>query len=204
MTQPERLIVGLGNPGAAYARTRHNIGFRGVETLAPPGARWSAKFDAAVCSAVLAGIPCLLLKPMTMMNLSGQAVVQALRFFRLTPVALIVLHDDLDLVPGRVKVKRGGGAGGHNGLKSLDAALGPDYERVRMGIGHPGPGRQDAVTDYVLGPFSGHDEKTWVQPLLEVLPTAFPLLVRGEREAFLRHVREALGEDLEPPPGPRD
>lgn len=163
MPSPHKLIVGLGNPGAEYAATRHNIGFMALDQIAP-SASWQKKFQGEIQHAELFTSACLLLKPLTYMNLSGQSVGEALRFYKLTPADVIVIHDDLDLQPGQIKVKQGGGHGGHNGLKSIDAAIGQDYWRIRLGIGHPG--NRDAVTPYVLGPFAKGDQ-AWVDTCLQ-------------------------------------
>jgi PTH1 family peptidyl-tRNA hydrolase len=162
MPSPQKLIVGLGNPGADYAATRHNIGFMALDRLAPT-ASWQKKYQGELQHAELHGVACLLLKPLTYMNLSGQSVGEALRFYKLAPSDTIVIHDDLDLQPGQIKVKQGGGHGGHNGLKSIDAAIGQDYWRIRLGIGHPGD--RDAVTPYVLGAFAKADRE-WVEACL--------------------------------------
>jgi PTH1 family peptidyl-tRNA hydrolase len=160
------LVVGLGNPGAEYANTRHNIGFMVVDGLAR---RWRAsafvgKFKAEMSQGSLAGDTVQLLKPQTFMNLSGQSVQPAMAFFKIPLSQVVVVHDDLDLELGQIKLKRGGSSGGHNGLKSIDGQIGADYLRVRAGIGHP---RQKApegankdrggVVSHVLGGFKGKD-----------------------------------------------
>ncbi len=181
MSDPLQLIVGLGNPGAEYEATRHNIGFRVLDAWASacsaPTWRRRFKSQATDCDGLH------LLKPQTYMNASGEAVGEAMRFFRLTPAQVIVFHDDLDLQPGHVRIKQGGGAGGHNGLKSIDAHIGPDYWRVRLGIGHPGV-KGDAVSNYVLHAFAKSDEK-WLGPLIEALVDHRDLLVKGHHKDFL-------------------
>jgi len=181
------LVVGLGNPGAEYARNRHNIGFMAADALVRRHSfsPWKAKFQATLSEGTLAGDKVWLLKPQTFMNLSGQSVAAALRFLKLAVSDIIVLHDELDLAPGRVKVKRGGGAGGHNGLRSIDAHLGPDYRRVRLGIGHPGD--KDRVSGYVLHDFAKADA-AWLEPLLDAVADAFPLLTAGDEAGFMNKV----------------
>lgn len=180
MPNPARLIVGLGNPGDEYAATRHNVGFLVADALAEKygAGAWKKKFQGLLAPASVADADILLLKPQTFMNLSGESVGEALRFYKLAQKDVIVFHDDLDLEPGQVKIKLGGGTGGHNGLKSLDAHIGPDYWRVRIGIGHPGV-KGDAVTNYVLEPFAKSD-RAWVVPLLEKMADEFPLLLKGK------------------------
>src|SRR5215210_8719700 len=162
-----QIWVGLGNPGAQYALHRHNVGFMAADILAEVHgfAPWSKKFRSLVAEGRIGRHRTLLVKPQTFMNDSGDAVQQALRFFKLDVDALTVFHDELDLAPFKVKVKHGGGTAGHNGLRSIDAALGPDFRRVRIGIGHPGPGRKDLVTNHVLGNYA----KSEMEPLSDVL-----------------------------------
>ncbi|MDR3423848.1 MAG: aminoacyl-tRNA hydrolase [Alphaproteobacteria bacterium] len=183
---PSHLIIGLGNPGEDYARTRHNIGFLAVDAIA---ARlrcpvWKKKFRGFVTNADA----CVFLKPHTFMNLSGESASEALRFYGLAPEQVIVFHDDLDLLPGRIKIKQGGGSGGHNGLKSLDAHIGPNYWRVRLGIGRPlteqgAPVKGDAVINYVLNPFAKAD-KTWLEPLISTLAAESDLLLAGNYTGY--------------------
>src|SRR6266436_5207690 len=135
-----RLVVGLGNPGSRYARNRHNIGFMAVDAIARrhgyPGFR--SRFKGELGEGLISGERALLLKPQTFMNASGESVGEAARFFRILPSEVVVIHDEIDLRPGKVRVKHGGGSAGHNGLRSIDALLGADYWRVRIGVGHPG------------------------------------------------------------------
>src|SRR5690606_38412019 len=142
---------GLGNPGSQHAANRHNVGFMAADAIARRHSfsPWSKKFRGLVAEGTLGGEKVLLLKPQTFMNLSGQSVGEALRFYKLEPAALAVLYDELDLAPGKVRVKSGGGHGGHNGIKSIDQHVGRDYRRVRIGIGHPGA--KELVQNYVLG-----------------------------------------------------
>src|ERR1700730_13192079 len=183
-----RLVVGLGNPGARYARNRHNIGFIAIDAIArrhrPAG--FGNRFKGELAEASIGGERVLLLKPQTFMNASGEAVGQAARFFKLLPSDIIVIHDEIDLRPGKVRVKRGGGSAGHNGLRSIDALLGPDYWRVRIGVGHPGV--KELVQPYVLQNFSGEELTGWVEPLLGAGAEAGPLLGCGAADAFMSEV----------------
>src|SRR5205823_12766935 len=135
-----RLVVGLGNPGARYARNRHNIGFMAIEAIARRhrAAGFRNRFKGRLAEASIGGERVLLLKPQTFMNASGESVGETARFFKLLLSDIIVIHDEIDLRPGKLRVKRGGGSAGHNGLRSIDALLGPDYWRLRVGVGHPG------------------------------------------------------------------
>jgi peptidyl-tRNA hydrolase, PTH1 family len=162
-----QLWVGLGNPGAQYALQRHNVGFMAADIVAEVHgfSPWSKKFRSLIAEGRIGGQRILLLKPQTFMNDSGDAVQQAMHFYKLDMADLTVFHDELDLAPFKVKVKVGGGTAGHNGLRSIDAALGPDFRRVRIGIGHPGPGRKDLVTPHVLGNY----RKAEMEPLSDLL-----------------------------------
>jgi len=159
--------VGLGNPGTQYALQRHNVGFMCADIIAETHgfSSWQKKFRSLIAEGRIGRHRALLVKPQTFMNDSGDAVQQALRFYKLEVDALTVFHDELDLAPMKVKVRVGGGLAGHNGLRSIDAALGPDFRRVRIGIGHPGPGRKDLVTGHVLGNYA----KSEMQPLADLL-----------------------------------
>ncbi|RMH39087.1 MAG: aminoacyl-tRNA hydrolase [Alphaproteobacteria bacterium] len=179
-----RLLVGLGNPGPKYERNRHNVGFMAVDRIAaahgfPP---WRRKFQGLVTEGRLDGERVILLKPETYMNRSGQSVGEAARFFKLLPGDIIVFHDELDLAPGKVRVKTGGGHAGHNGLRSIQEHIGPDFVRVRIGIGHPGD--KSRVTGWVLGDFAKADGE-WLEPLLDALARAAPALARGDTQAFM-------------------
>lgn len=160
-----QLWVGLGNPGAQYAMHRHNVGFMAVDTIAEVHGFGPVqkKFQGWLQEGRIGGGKVLLLKPATFMNESGRAVGEALRFYKLDIDALTVFHDELDLAPFKIKVKQGGGTAGHNGLRSIDQHLGPDFRRVRLGIGHPG--HKDRVTGYVLGNYA----KQEVDPLADML-----------------------------------
>ncbi len=175
------LIVGLGNPGSRYAANRHNIGFMAVDEIVRRHcfSPWRQRFQGDVAEGRLDGEKTMALKPRTYMNESGRAVGEAMRFFKLRPEDVVVFHDELDLAPGKLRVKRGGGHAGHNGLRSIIAHIGPDFRRVRIGIGHPGdPAR---VTGYVLGDFAKSDRE-WSEPLLEAIGEAAPLLASGRQD----------------------
>lgn len=171
-----RLLVGLGNPGPAYAGHRHNVGFMAVDRIASRHgfAPWRASRQKAVTAEGRIGAHAVLLvKPETYMNESGAAVGALLRFYKGELGDLAVIHDELDLAPGRIRVKRGGGAGGHNGLRSIDAHLGAEYWRLRIGIGHPGS--KERVNAHVLGNFASAD-RGWLDPLLDAIADAAPKL----------------------------
>ncbi|HKK29144.1 MAG TPA: aminoacyl-tRNA hydrolase [Alphaproteobacteria bacterium] len=195
MSADTRLLVGLGNPGAKYEATRHNIGFRVVDAIADHfgASAFKRRFQGLFSEFRLNGRKVLLLKPQTFMNESGRSVGQALQYFSLPIENAIVFHDELDLVPGKIRVKKGGGVAGHNGLRSIKAHAGSEFWRVRVGIGHPG--RPDAVTGYVLKPFAKADE-AWIGPLLDELPRLVPLLVEDNAGEFmnqLHHRTQAAG-----------
>ncbi|SJZ83924.1 aminoacyl-tRNA hydrolase [Consotaella salsifontis] len=191
------LITGLGNPGSRYAANRHNVGFMAVDEIARAHrfGPWTKKFQAEIADGTIAGEKVLLMKPATFMNNSGQAVGEAARFYKLTPADVVVIHDELDLVPGKVRVKAGGGNGGHNGLKSIDAHLGKDYRRVRIGIGHPGV--KDLVSPYVLSDFAKADQE-WLAPLLDAIARHAEVLVKGEDGLFMNRIAVATSSE-EPP-----
>jgi PTH1 family peptidyl-tRNA hydrolase len=172
------LIAGLGNPGSEYAYHRHNIGFMAVDDIAERHGfqPWRSKFQGMVAEGRLGGIKTLLLKPTTYMNESGRSVGEAVRFFKLQPDEVVVIYDEIDLAPGKCRVKKGGGAAGHNGIRSIDRAIGPDFWRIRLGVGHPGD--KALVKGYVLKNFAKADED-WLDPLLEAVADAAPLLVDG-------------------------
>ncbi len=181
------LWVGLGNPGAEHARQRHNIGFMALEAIARAHrfSPWRQKFRGLLADGSIGGQRILLLMPQTYMNGSGDAVQPAAAFHKIAPPDITAFHDELDLAPGKVRVKRGGGAAGHNGLRDMQRALGsPEFSRVRLGIGHPG--HKDRVTGHVLGDFAKVD--TWVVPLLDALAEAAPLLAAGKPEDFMTRV----------------
>ena len=191
------LLVGLGNPGPRYARQRHNVGFLVIDAIAERHrlSAERARFAGAVREGAIGGERVLALKPMTFMNESGRSVGEAVRFHKLSLERVIVFHDELDLAPGKVRVKTGGGAAGHNGLRSLDAHLGPAYRRVRIGIGHPG--HKDRVLGHVLHDFSREDE-AWLIPLLDAVAEAAPELVRGQDANFMNRVALLMQEQAAP------
>ncbi|SNR62494.1 aminoacyl-tRNA hydrolase [Puniceibacterium sediminis] len=182
-----KIFVGLGNPGGQYAQNRHNIGFMAVEAIAEAHGfqPWKARFQGQVAEGRLGGDKVLLLKPATFMNLSGQAVGEAMRFYKLEPADVMVFHDELDLAPGRLKVKFGGGHAGHNGLRSIHAHIGDAYGRVRMGIGHPG--RKELVSGYVLHDFAKADAD-WLEDVLRGVADGADDLARGDSAKFLNAV----------------
>ena len=176
------------------ARNRHNIGFMAVDAIVSRHgfSPWRQRFKGLVAEGSVGGEKVLALKPMTYMNDSGASVQPAAAFFKLPPEAITAFHDELALAPGKVRVKRGGGAAGHNGLRSMDRILGtPDYWRVRLGIGHPG--HKDRVTGYVLGDF-GKADQDWLATLLDAVADAAPMLALGQPEAFMTKVALATQE----------
>lgn len=186
-----RLFVGLGNPGAKYAGNRHNIGFMAVDRIADDHgfAPFRAKFQGQIAEGRLGSERVLLLKPETFMNNSGQSVGEAKRFHKLDGADIVVFHDEIDLAPGKLKAKSGGGHAGHNGLRSLHAHIGPDYDRVRMGIGHPG--HKDKVPGYVLRDFAKADQG-WLDEMLRGICDGAPHLAAGDTAKFLNAVAMRL------------
>lgn len=182
-----RLFVGLGNPGAKYQGNRHNIGFMAVERIAADHgfAPWRARFHGLASEGVLGEEKVVLLKPGTFMNLSGQSVGEAMRFYKLSAGDVTVLHDELDLAPGRCRTKTGGGHAGHNGLRSIHAHIGESYHRVRLGIGHPGD--KDRVAGYVLSDFARSDQG-WLDDLLRGVSDGAPALAAGDMQRFMNAV----------------
>jgi PTH1 family peptidyl-tRNA hydrolase len=181
------LWVGLGNPGSEHAKQRHNIGFMAMDAIARKHgfSAWRKRFKGQVAEGMLGGQKVLALKPETYMNASGDSVQQAAAFLKLASPDIWAFHDELDLAPGKVRVKKGGGTAGHNGLRDMQRAFGnADFWRVRLGIGHPG--HKDRVTGHVLGNFAKAD--TWVGPLLDAVADAAPLLAEGQHEAFMTRV----------------
>ena len=182
------LWVGLGNPEPGMARQRHNIGFMAIDVIAHRHGftPWRQRFKGLVAEGSVGGQKVLALKPMTYMNLCGESVQAAVAFFKLPTERITAFHDELDLTPGKLRIKRGGGAAGHNGLRSMDRMLGtPDYWRVRLGIGHPGD--KDRVTGHVLGDFAKVD-RDWLILLLDSVADAAPLLADGKPEEFMTRV----------------
>ncbi len=187
-----QLLVGLGNPGSEHVRQRHNIGFMVADEIQRRHGfgPFRSKFDGLLAEGRAGGDKLLLLKPMTYMNECGQSVGAARRFYKLAPEEITVFYDEIDLAAGRVRVKRGGGTAGHNGLRSIQAHLGAaDFRRVRIGIGHPGD--RTRVTGHVLGDFAKAD-KAWVEPLIEALADALPDLVADDEGRYMNKVSLAL------------
>jgi len=197
------LLVGLGNPGARYVRQRHNIGFMAVDAVARRHdfAPWRTRFSSLISEGQLGATKVLLQKPQTYMNLSGQAVAAAIRFYKLPLQQVVVCHDELDLAAGKVRIKTGGGVAGHNGLRSIAEQLGSrDFRRVRFGIGHPG--HKELVTGHVLGDFAAAD-RDWVEPLLEAFAAAAPLVAAGDDAGCMNRIALLLQPPKparEPPP----
>ena len=185
------IFAGLGNPGTKYAGHRHNIGFMAVERIAARHrfGPWRSRFQASVCEGEIAGTKLLLVRPQTFMNESGRAVAAALRFYKLPLSALCVFYDELDLAPGKLRVKTGGGAAGHNGIRSITAHLGADFQRVRLGIGHPG--HKEKVTGHVLGDFAKADAD-WLEPMLDAVAGQVHWLARGAPERFATAVAQQI------------
>jgi len=188
-----QIFAGLGNPGAAYALHRHNIGFMAVDAIAAQYRfePWRTRFQGLAAEGRIGDAKVLLLKPATFMNDSGRSVGEALRFYKLEPTALTVFYDELDLAPGKVRVKHGGGAAGHNGIRSIDAHVGPEYRRVRLGIDHPG--HKHRVTGHVLGNFAKAD-LDWVADVIGAVATEAAWLVSGDDARFMNEVARRLDD----------
>ncbi len=185
------LLVGLGNPGARYVGTRHNIGFMVVQAVAKRHGLgpWRRRFQGVATEGTIGGERVQLLLPGTFMNKSGRAVAEAAQFYKLAPGDITVFHDEIELPPGKVRVKVGGGIAGHNGLRSISAHVGNNYRRVRIGVGHPG--HKDLVEHYVLSDFD-KSERAWVDALLDILADNVDLLVRGQDASFQNKVHLAM------------
>jgi peptidyl-tRNA hydrolase, PTH1 family len=185
------LLVGLGNPGARYAGNRHNIGFMVVQAIARRHGfgPWRRRFQGVAAEGLIGGGRVLLLLPETFMNDSGRAVAEAAHFYKLAPAEVVVVHDEVDLPPGKVRVKSGGGIAGHNGLRSISAHIGNDYRRVRIGVGHPGV--KDLVHAHVLSDFA-KSERPWVEALCEVIADNAELLVKREDATLQNKVHLAM------------
>jgi PTH1 family peptidyl-tRNA hydrolase len=185
------LLVGLGNPGARYVGTRHNVGFMAVQAIAKRHGigPWRRRFQGVACEGTLGGARVLLLLPGTYMNESGRAVAEAAYFYKLPLADITVFHDEIELPPGKVRVKVGGGIAGHNGLRSISEHIGNDYRRVRIGVGHPGD--KDLVEHYVLSDFA-KSEQRWVEALTDILADNVDFLVRGEDASFQNKVHLAM------------
>jgi PTH1 family peptidyl-tRNA hydrolase len=191
-----KLLVGLGNPGDSYARQRHNVGFMALDAIAAEHRlpAWRRRFQGVTTEGEIGGVKCLLLKPTTYMNDSGRSVGEAVRFLKLGISEVIVIHDEIDLAPSRLKVKAGGGVAGHNGLRSLSAHIDNDYVRVRIGVGHPGS--KEAVPHYVLHDFH-KSEHLWLDPMLAAIAKAAGHLVNGKYDRFMSEVALLMQPDDE-------
>jgi peptidyl-tRNA hydrolase, PTH1 family len=185
------LLVGLGNPGARYAGNRHNIGFTVIQEIAKRYGigPWRRRFQGVACEGPIGGERTLLLLPGTFMNESGRAVAEAAHFYKLPLSDITVFHDEIDLPPGKVRVKIGGGIAGHNGLRSISEHVGNDYRRVRIGVGHPG--NKDLVQHYVLSDFA-KSESVWVEALIAIVADNADLIARGEDASFQNKVHLAM------------
>ncbi|MCB1501317.1 MAG: aminoacyl-tRNA hydrolase [Bauldia sp.] len=192
------LIAGLGNPGPEYAGHRHNVGFMAVDAIHRRHGfgPWRRRFRGETAEGTIGGEKVLLLKPLTYMNESGRSVGEAMRFYKLTPTDVLVIHDEVDLPPGKLRMKSGGGAAGHNGLRSTSGAIGDGYRRMRIGVGHPGA--KEAVPHYVLHDFAKVD-RTWLEPMIEAIAEQAGLLAAGKDPTFANRIHEALGGDAKKP-----
>jgi peptidyl-tRNA hydrolase, PTH1 family len=188
-----QIFVGLGNPGDKYVRNRHNIGFMALDSISDAAgfSPWKTKFQGRMSEGRLGAEKVILLKPDTFMNLSGQSVGEAMRFFKLASQDITVFHDELDLAPGKSRAKTGGGHAGHNGLRSIHQHIGPDYRRIRLGIGHPG--NKDLVSGYVLRDFAKVDQD-WLEGMLEGIAQGAALLASGDNGGFMNKVALRLSE----------
>ncbi|MEI9420931.1 aminoacyl-tRNA hydrolase [Mesorhizobium sp. Cs1299R1N1] len=185
------VFAGLGNPGAKYAENRHNVGFMAADAIARRHSfsPWSKKFQGLISEGTLGGEKIILIKPQTFMNLSGQSVGEALRFYKLDLSALTVFYDEIDLAEGKLRIKTGGGAGGHNGIRSIDGHLGNAYRRVRIGVGHPGV--KEMVQHHVLGDFAKAD-RDWLDPLLDAIADNAAMIVKGDESGFMNKAALAV------------
>lgn len=195
------LLVGLGNPGEKYARNRHNIGFMAADAIVRRHSfsPFRSRFQGLVSEGSFGDEKAIVLMPMTYMNESGRSVGEAMRFYKLTPADIVVFYDELDLEPGKLRMKTGGGAAGHNGIRSIAAHIGPDFRRVRIGIGHPGV--KERVLSHVLGDFAKADA-VWLGPMLDAIADAAPLLAEGKDATFANKVHLALNPEPVKPAGP--
>lgn len=197
-----RLLVGLGNPGSGYANNRHNLGFVTVDALVDRYSlgTWRSKFQGLMTEGKLGGDKVAVFKPMTFMNESGRAMREIVDFYKLDLDDVFVFFDEIELAPGKVRVRKGGGHAGHNGIRSLISHIGGDFWRVRMGVGHPG--NKDRVSGYVLQDFAKTDAK-WVDALVDATVHAAPLLIEGDHNRFMTDVAQDLSS-VETPLSPRD
>lgn len=185
------LVVGLGNPGQAYTDNRHNIGFMAADEIVRRHgfSPWRTKFQGELSDGMVDGQKVIALKPMTYMNESGRSILAAASFYKVRPEDIIVFHDEIDLAPGKLRVKRGGGHAGHNGLRSIHAHLGANYARVRMGVGHPG--EKDQVKNYVLRDFAKADD-AWLDPMLDGCAENLCLILNGDDPSYMSKVAQCI------------
>jgi len=191
------LFAGLGNPGAKYANNRHNVGFMAADAIARRHSfsPWTRKFQAEIAEGRIGTEKVLLIKPQTFMNLSGQSVGEALRFYKLTPADVTVFYDEIELPGGKLRVKIGGGSAGHNGIRSLDQHIGKEYRRVRIGVGHPGA--KEMVHGHVLGDFSKSDRE-WLDVLLDAIADNAAVITTGDDNGFMNKITLTLRDKLQP------
>jgi PTH1 family peptidyl-tRNA hydrolase len=192
------ILVGLGNPGPKFEKNRHNVGFMAADAIARRWSfgPWRTRFGGLASEGVVDGVRALLLKPQTFYNESGRTVGEAMRFFKLTPADVIVFYDEIDLAPGRLRIKTGGGAAGNNGIRSITAAIGEDFRRARIGTGHPG--HKDLVHGYVLSDFHKAD-RPWLEPLVDAIADALPFAAAGDDDRYQAEVmRLAPAEKADP------
>ena len=186
------LLIGLGNPEKKHRFNRHNIGFLIVDKIAqefqfPP---FRNRFKGLISESFVDGSNIKLLKPSTYMNNSGESIIQAIRFFKLVPSQIFVFYDDLDLSPGKCRIQLGGGTGGHNGLRNIEKHIGPDYWRVRIGIGHPG--RKELVLAHVLNDFSEQEKNGWVETMLDSMTEHLNLLIKGDTNSLMSKIASTI------------
>jgi PTH1 family peptidyl-tRNA hydrolase len=198
-----KLIVGLGNPGKEYSRHRHNVGFMALERIAARHnlGPWKKRYRSLVAEGLIGGHRVMLLMPQTYMNESGQAVGEAQRWLKVAEDDIYVVHDEIDLAPGKIKVKAGGGNAGHNGLRSISAHIGNEYQRVRIGVGHPGA--KEKVIGYVLHDFAKADQD-WLEPMLDAIAESAGHLAAGDDARFLTDVTRRLQPARAPQPAKKE
>jgi PTH1 family peptidyl-tRNA hydrolase len=203
MTESSLLIAGLGNPGEKYARHRHNVGFMAVDAIAARYrfAPYRPRYHGFVAEGAIGGRKTLILKPMTFMNESGRAIGEAVRYLKLPLEAVVVIHDEADLVPGKLRAKAGGSDAGHNGLRSVTSVIGPNYRRVRIGVGHPGV--PNMVHSHVLRDFAKIDYE-WLTPLIEAVVEAAPFLAADDDAGFMNRVALLTKPQRPPKPKPEE
>ena len=196
-----KLLVGLGNPGSQYEGNRHNIGFMALDAIAREHSitQFRSKHSGLLAEGSIGGEKVILLKPQTFMNRSGDSVQQVAKFYKIEPADIVVLYDELDLTPGKVRVKIGGGNGGHNGLRSIDPQVGLNYKRVRLGIGHPG---KENVTHHVLGDFAKADQ-VWLASLLDSIGKHIGMLLKGDDSGFMNKLALATKPEEAEKPAPK-